>query len=190
MAHSDGASGESSASQPPSLESISSFFLPPAIDDSEPYQSEDDLPATNFPSAGTESPYSERQNYNSEDPLYSPGSSPTPTWDTSCECGGISPHYHSRNRLHDTMNGAHPPTGPRGEATVTTPASPATASSAGSAPKRPGQLQNHVQIARSYVFEQEIQSRLRENGVSQAREDNIRLAGVQWIDNVRRALKL
>ncbi|ETI20216.1 hypothetical protein G647_08250 [Cladophialophora carrionii CBS 160.54] len=88
------------------------------------------------------------------------------------------------------MNGTQPAIGLRGEVTNTTPASPPTASSGGTAPKRPGSLPNYVQVAKSYVFEQEIQNRLRENGVSQAREDNIRLAGVQWIDNVRRALKL
>jgi CTD kinase subunit beta len=88
------------------------------------------------------------------------------------------------------MNGTHPPIGPRGEVNNTAPASPATAPSGSLAPKRPGALANYVQVAKSYVFEQEIQNRLRENGVSQAREDNIRLAGVQWIDNVRRALKL
>ncbi|KIX05315.1 uncharacterized protein Z518_06187 [Rhinocladiella mackenziei CBS 650.93] len=56
--------------------------------------------------------------------------------------------------------------------------------------RRNGPLPNNVQVAKSYVFEQEIQRCLRETGVSQQREDSIRLAGVQWIDNVRRALKL
>lgn len=56
--------------------------------------------------------------------------------------------------------------------------------------RRQGPLPNYVQVAQSYVFEQEIQKCLRDTGVSQAREDSIRLAGVQWIDNVRRALKL
>ncbi|KAJ4581009.1 hypothetical protein ABEF95_006595 [Exophiala dermatitidis] len=56
--------------------------------------------------------------------------------------------------------------------------------------RRRGPLPNFVQVAKSYVFEQEIQTCLRNTGVSQAREDSIRLAGVQWIDNVRRALKL
>ena len=111
-------------------------------------------------------------------------------WDRQCECGGISPHYHGRGFLHDMMNGTHPPTGPRGEQTTTTgtPTSPVTASP--TQPKRPGRLPNHVQVAKTYVFEQEIQRCLKDNGVSLAREDNIRLAGVQWIDNVRRALKL
>merc|ERR1712169_117840 len=61
----------------------------------------------------------------------------------------------------------------------------------GDAPaRRIGRLPNFVQVAKSYVFEQQIQKSLHDTGVSQAREDSIRLAGVQWIDNVRRALKL
>ncbi|KIX96240.1 uncharacterized protein Z520_08018 [Fonsecaea multimorphosa CBS 102226] len=99
-----------------------------------------------------------------------------------CECGGISPHRHSE------MNGAAGPT-PSGEGT-TASTSPNTSTTGGGPPKRGGPLPNHVQVAKSYVFEQEIQKCLKENGVSPAREDNIRLAGVQWIDNVRKALKL
>lgn len=85
------------------------------------------------------------------------------TWNTLCGCGGIGPHHHQ-----STMNGA----------------------GSGETIRRNGPLPNFVQVARSYVFEQDIQKSLRETGVSQAREDSIRLAGVQWIDNVRRALKL
>lgn len=90
-------------------------------------------------------------------------------WVRPCECGGIGDHNHQV-----TMNGAG-----GGEAVP-----PSTTG------RRNGPLTNHVQVAKSYVFEQEIQKCLRDTGVSQAREDNIRLAGVQWIDNVRRALKL
>ena len=121
-------------------------------------------------------------------------SSPLQVWDTRCECGGISPHHHGQPRDVSKMNGIHPPTGPRGDPATNktrSPTSPSTPSTAtGGAPKRNGPMPNYVQVARAYVFEQEIQRCLRENGVSQAREDNIRLAGVQWIDNVRRALKL
>jgi hypothetical protein len=124
-----------------------------------------------------------------------------PTWDNQCECGGIGPHYHDHNSVlayERTMNGTYPPTGPRGggintEAATTTgtPTSPATTSPATAGPpRRIGLMQNFVQVAKAYVFEQEIQRSLRNNGVSQAREDNIRLAGVQYIDNVRKALKL
>ena len=48
----------------------------------------------------------------------------------------------------------------------------------------------HIQVAKPYIFQQTIDQCLRDLGVSQTREDNIRLAGVQWIDNVRRALRL
>ena len=54
----------------------------------------------------------------------------------------------------------------------------------------PRRLQNHVQIADAYIFQQIIDDRLKKIGVTQAREDALRLAGVQWIDQVRKALKL
>lgn len=53
-----------------------------------------------------------------------------------------------------------------------------------------GPVPSHIQVAKPYVFQQAIEGCLKDVGVAQAREDNIRLAGVQWIDNVRRALKL
>ncbi|KAJ9614654.1 RNA polymerase II C-terminal domain kinase beta subunit [Cladophialophora chaetospira] len=192
VAHSDTDAtnyGESSVSNNPSLESISSLSLPPPIDDPSPESPADDLHETDPLSPRSETSHLTSGYFSTDTTLFEFDPF-TPTWDAQCECGGISPHYHTQSRLHDTMNGAQPPTGPRGEASNTAPTSPATPSSGGQAPKRPGHLLNHVQVAKSYVFEQEIQKCLRENGVSPAREDNIRLAGVQWIDNVRRALKL
>jgi hypothetical protein len=65
--------------------------------------------------------------------------------------------------------------------------------SANGAPTAEGprrRLPCYNQVADAYVFQQTIDERLRRVGVSQAREDNLRLAGVQWIDSVRRALKL
>jgi len=53
-----------------------------------------------------------------------------------------------------------------------------------------GPTRSHIQVAKPYVFQQAIEGCLHELGVAQAREDNIRLAGVQWIENVRKALKL
>lgn len=100
------------------------------------------------------------------------------TWAPLCEYGGIEPHLHQA-----TMNGA-------GSGDPTTTPTTGTGTGTGPGQRRGGRLRNHVQVAKSYVFEQEIQNCLRETGVSQAREDSIRLAGVQWIDNVRRALKL
>lgn len=47
-----------------------------------------------------------------------------------------------------------------------------------------------IQVAKPYVFEHAIQKCLQDTGVSQTREDTVRLAGVLWIDNVRKALKL
>jgi len=53
-----------------------------------------------------------------------------------------------------------------------------------------GPTRSHIQVAKPYVFQQAIDGCLHDLGVAQAREDNIRLAGVQWIENVRKALKL
>lgn len=55
---------------------------------------------------------------------------------------------------------------------------------------RTGPATSFIQVAKPYIFEQTIQECLKTTGVSQAREDNIRLGGVQYIDNVRKALKL
>ncbi|RMZ80052.1 hypothetical protein DV738_g3090, partial [Chaetothyriales sp. CBS 135597] len=51
-------------------------------------------------------------------------------------------------------------------------------------------LPNYVQVADAYIFQQTIDERLKRVGVTQAREDTMRIAGVQYIDQVRRALKL
>ncbi len=55
---------------------------------------------------------------------------------------------------------------------------------------RVGPPTSFIQVAKPYIFEQTIQECLKATGVSQVREDNIRLAGVQYIDNTRKALKL
>ena len=55
---------------------------------------------------------------------------------------------------------------------------------------RVGPPTSFIQVAKPYIFEQTIQECLKTTGVSQVREDNIRLAGVQYIDNTRKALKL
>ena len=66
--------------------------------------------------------------------------------------------------------------------------SPSGAPAAADGPRR--RLPCYNQVADAYVFQQTIDERLRRVGVTQAREDNLRLAGVQWIDSVRRALRL
>jgi hypothetical protein len=148
---------------------------------------------------------------------YNFGSRPAQRDRESPECRSSGSEAHSHGDLSSastalsdtfrgdgTMNGSHPrqpPAGPRG----TQPhinnhntnnnsadhsqslTSPTTPSEPHSATRR---LPNFVQVAKAYVFEQQIQNSLSDLGVSVTREDNIRLAGVQWIDNVRRALKL
>lgn len=47
-----------------------------------------------------------------------------------------------------------------------------------------------IQIAKPYIFEQTIQDCFAAMGVNPLREESLRLQGVTWIDNVRRALHL
>lgn len=47
-----------------------------------------------------------------------------------------------------------------------------------------------IQLAKPYIFEQTIQDCFAAMGVNPLREEALRLQGVTWIDNVRRALHL
>ena len=47
-----------------------------------------------------------------------------------------------------------------------------------------------IRVAKPYMLEQEIQKCMAEHGLTQAKEDNLRLLGVAWIDTVRKALQL
>ena len=49
---------------------------------------------------------------------------------------------------------------------------------------------SYIQIAKPFLFHQQIQSQLLAIGNNVAREDTYRLQGVQWIDDVRTALQL
>ena len=59
-----------------------------------------------------------------------------------------------------------------------------------SAPKMIGPHPSHIVVARSYILEKNIRLLREQSGVPESREDNIRLQGVTWIDNVRRALMM
>ena len=82
----------------------------------------------------------------------------------------------------------------KSSATSNQPGTENLAMSANGAPAAPDgprrRLPCYNQIADAYVFQQTIDERLRRVNVSQSREDGLRLAGVQWIDSVRRALRL
>ncbi len=54
----------------------------------------------------------------------------------------------------------------------------------------PGPHPSFIQVAKPYVFEQKLQECMTAIGVNEAKEDNVRLQGVTWIDNVRKALQL
>lgn len=47
-----------------------------------------------------------------------------------------------------------------------------------------------IQVAKPYIFEQTIQDCIAAMGVNPLREESLRLQGVAWVDNVRRALHL
>ena len=47
-----------------------------------------------------------------------------------------------------------------------------------------------IQIAQPYVFERTIRECMNAAGITEQKEDSIRLQGVAWIDSVRKALHL
>lgn len=49
---------------------------------------------------------------------------------------------------------------------------------------------SYIEIAKPYIFEPKIQECLIGAGVSEAKDDSIRLQGVAWIDSVRKAMHL
>lgn len=49
---------------------------------------------------------------------------------------------------------------------------------------------SYIQVAKPFLFEQKVQSQIIATGANPQREDDYRLRGVQWIDDVRRALQL
>lgn len=57
-------------------------------------------------------------------------------------------------------------------------------------PEPPKPHPSYIQVAKPFVFEQTIQECIAAIGVDPLREESLRLQGVTWIDNVRRALHL
>ncbi|MCJ1474496.1 RNA polymerase II C-terminal domain kinase beta subunit [Lambiella insularis] len=49
---------------------------------------------------------------------------------------------------------------------------------------------SYIQLAKPYIFEQKLQECMAATGATEAKEDNIRLQGVAWIDSLRKALHL
>lgn len=49
---------------------------------------------------------------------------------------------------------------------------------------------SYIEIAKPYIFEPKIKECLAAAGVSEAKDDSIRLQGVAWIDSVRKAMHL
>ena len=49
---------------------------------------------------------------------------------------------------------------------------------------------SYIQVAKPYIFEEKLQECMAVTGVTEAKEDNIRLLGVAWIDTLRKALHL
>jgi len=57
-------------------------------------------------------------------------------------------------------------------------------------PAQPGPHPSYIQVAKPFIFEQRLQGYIISLGGNPAREDSVRLQGVAWIDDVRRALQL
>jgi CTD kinase subunit beta len=57
-------------------------------------------------------------------------------------------------------------------------------------PDPPSIHPSFIQVAKPYIFESTIQKCIAAMGVNPLREEALRLQGVTWIDNVRRALNL
>lgn len=55
---------------------------------------------------------------------------------------------------------------------------------------RVGPHPSYIEIARPYVFQHTITASLAAAGVSEAKDDSIRLQGVTWIDGVRKYMQL
>ena len=49
---------------------------------------------------------------------------------------------------------------------------------------------SYIEIAKPYIFEPTIKECLTGAGVSETKDDSIRLQGVAWIDSVRKAMYL
>lgn len=49
---------------------------------------------------------------------------------------------------------------------------------------------SYIEMAKPYIFEPKIKECLTAAGVSEAKDDSIRLQGVAWIDSVRKAMHL
>lgn len=58
------------------------------------------------------------------------------------------------------------------------------------AAEQTGPHPSYIHVARPFIFEQKIQNQIIASGTNPQREDIYRLQGVQWIDDVRRALQL
>ena len=64
---------------------------------------------------------------------------------------------------------------------------PSTSSTVGDAV---GPHPSYIQIAKPYIFDHKIKDCLLAAGVTESKEDSVRLQGVAWIDSVRKALHL
>lgn len=57
-------------------------------------------------------------------------------------------------------------------------------------PSPAGPHPSFIQVANPYIFEATVKECLESVGTNQSREDNMRIQGVTWLDNVRKALQL
>ena len=57
-------------------------------------------------------------------------------------------------------------------------------------PKKVGPHPSYIELRRQFITEEKIQEFFSYARVTEAKEDSMRLQGVAWIDNVRKALRL
>lgn len=98
--------------------------------------------------------------------------------DIYCICSDSSHSRESTEWESDTSS----------EASHTATAAPSQAMN--SAGELVGPHPSFIEIAKPYVFEPKIRECLAAAGVSEAKDDGIRLQGVAWIDSVRKAMHL
>ena len=55
---------------------------------------------------------------------------------------------------------------------------------------RQGPHPSYIEVAKPFIFETKIHQCLTASGLAESRDDKIRLEGISWIDNVRKALHL
>lgn len=126
----------------------------------------------------------------------SPTSKPKPTSGGGAETANTNPNLIEvgpRRKQSNVSAHSKPKTGSKekGEAVVESAVGKmAPASSASAQSEQPGPQPSFIEVAKPYIFERKLQECIAAIGMNEAKEDNVRLPGVAYIDSVRRAMQL